>query len=187
VCSGDLLRYSSEESLLVSGTSQIGRALAQMQRFLQPLCTKGTPGSTEFAQALSFHGWSAFRQIQIGEWIKNKRRQTSSPQKTQTSEKRCLPPTEQRRTYARKPKQSDKQTNKLRANLLESKTTETKSLAMFSTSGTWKLDCRNSSSRTDKKTKLWSYFRGPIWGQICARFVAKTSVRKLSLQESRRK
>jgi hypothetical protein len=51
-------------------------------------------------------------------------------------------------------KVTNKQTNKLRANLPESPKTETKSLATFSTSGTWKLDCRNSNSRTDKKTKL---------------------------------
>jgi hypothetical protein len=51
-------------------------------------------------------------------------------------------------------KVTNKQTNKLRENLPESPKTETKSLAMFSTSGTWKLDCRNSNSRTDKKTKL---------------------------------
>jgi hypothetical protein len=57
-------------------------------------------------------------------------------------------------------KVTNKQTNKLRANLPESPKTETKSLAMFSTSGTWKLDCRNATAEPTRRRSCEAILQG---------------------------
>jgi hypothetical protein len=57
-------------------------------------------------------------------------------------------------------KVTNERTNEVRANLLESTTTETKSLAMFSTSGTWKLDCRKQRQQNRQEDEAVKLLQG---------------------------